>query len=295
MTTLDMDQVAKWYASGLSLRDIAARTGVGAKTVHRHMVNAGVPRREPGWNPPPSAQRRVTPEETQAIRTAIAEGGRAETVARQFRRSEATIQKVAGDLLKGRREAELEQVRALHGEGLRTVEIARKLGWNLEKVRCAKQRLGLPGRIPVDPAHACALYQELGTVKAVADRLRISSTRVSSILTDAGIDLGRYGPQPHRLDAHLPELRRAYVEERVPLGELAARYGCKPTTLSGYLASRGMPPRGRRTTAAEREQILAMRASGMTQAAIGRHFGISDQSVRWHLNHQQQQRSRKEG
>src|SRR6185312_14207789 len=68
----DPAQLRDWYHDqGLSVRQIGALTGASFKTIQRHLVDAGIPRRVPSCNPPPSNSNPVTEQEVAAWKAAF--------------------------------------------------------------------------------------------------------------------------------------------------------------------------------------------------------------------------------
>lgn len=291
---LDMDQVRAWYEAGDSLRGLERRTGVPHKTIQRHMIAAGIPRRDPGPVIPIQHVRarnyqRSSMPERQQIYAAIEAGVALEIIAERSGRSLETIRRYARrpgarNSPPRRRAREEEAVREWHARGLRGSQIDVRLGWWNGKAGQIQKRLGLDWRQPgPDPAEAAGLYRSLGSVEAVAARMGVGRPRAAAALRAAGV---RLIPGGHRqelpLDAHLDELRRARTVERVPVGVLADRYGVSYGYMNFYLTSRGI--RGYRLrTAAEHQRMLELAADGMFHSEIARRIGTTPQTVAQHL------------
>jgi transposase len=287
---LDMGQVSAWYEAGDSIRAIGRRTGIPYKTIQRHMVTAGIERRPPGPVIPihQVQARRSTAAERQQARALLEDGSLLEDVADRLGRSPDSIRRWTRPVMRERRQMDVraeEQVREWHARGLRGTQIDDRLGWYRGKALLIQKKLGLDGRLPA-PASAgelAQLYGSLGSVGAVAAHLGASYKRTGTALKAAGIHLVSGGRRHHLpLDDHLDAIRRARLVQRVPVGELASRYGVSYGYMNGYLNSRGI--RGfRRRTAAEHREMLGLRAAGMSYARIGRRFGVSGQTVAQHV------------
>jgi DNA-binding transcriptional ArsR family regulator len=94
----------------------------------------------------------------------------------------------------------------------------------------------------------------------------------------------------HPLTAYLDDLSRAYAVEKVPLPVLALQYGYEPVDLRRFLNRHGIR-RQRRVTPAEHDLIRALGARGMKPPVIARRTGLSEPTVRRHLDHPTQQRA----
>lgn len=274
---LDADQIRVWYAEGASIREISRRLGVSFKTAQRHMVAAGIPRREPGGgnrNP-------VSDEEAAAIRSAFETGAVTQDIARQFGRCLTTVKQHRAPGTDGRRHPELDaKVRELHAQGLRGEQIDDALGWKRGRAYNYQVRLGLDPRRPLPAAAQVAeLYRELGSVAAVARRLRRPERLISSVLRNAGITMKRAG----RLEAHLDDIRRALLEDGEPMAAVAARYGVPRNTMQSFTYGHGVSFY-RQVTAEQHDQMVQLRAAGVPAAQIARQLGVSGSAVYMHLS-----------
>jgi hypothetical protein len=160
------------------------------------------------------------------------------------------------------------RVRELHGQGLRGVQIDRAMGWKPDTAKWWQRKLGLDSQRPIPPAGDLGRqYAEAGSVEGLARQLGVRQRRVRAALAEAGIEIGRRPEHP--LTPHLEDLRRAYVDERVPLPVLAARYGYTPLALRSFLNKHGIRTR-RRITRTQQDQIDALRvASGIRCKSAG--------------------------
>ena len=290
----DMDQVRAWYwDEKKSLREISALTGVSNKTIWRRMDEAGIPRREPGPSGAPiGPETHVPPEEDAAIRAAIETGEKTEAIAARFGRSPATIARRCPPELSRKstdraRAADREaKVRLAHGCGLRGAEIDRENDWPAGTASRIQQQLGLDPARPLPVTEAVSLYQELGSVSAAARELGRGTATIREALKAAGVTPVRNprpSPRPpHPLDPCLDVIRHAYVEDNVPLPELAERYDVGLWVMKGFLERRGIS-RYRRLTAGEHDQLAALAARGMTKTQIAAAMDVSFPTVAYHL------------
>jgi DNA-binding CsgD family transcriptional regulator len=304
--SLDPADLRRWYHDeGLSTRQIAARIGVGNKTVQRHLIAAGIDRREPSCNPVPDPGTRFSRDERVAIHEAF--DAWLEGVAAQYGRTPKAIRMTLARALgpasrtrSGVWERDRERVRELHAQGLRGREIDRALGWIPGRTAPHQRRMGLDPRKPLPALPSVdelrRLYLEAGNIRGLARRIGRSQRQAREDLAAAGIEI-RSGPprshHPHRLEPHLEDMRRAYVDESVSVDDLARRYSMTARYLREFLNARGVR-RVPRLTAADHERILALYAGGMSKAAIAREIGCSAPTVDHHIEHPQQQRKRRE-
>jgi hypothetical protein len=181
------------------------------------------------------------------------------------------------------------QVRQLHAQGLRGIQIDQACGWPEGRAGRIQQGLGLDPRRPDPPARQAArLYRDLGTVAAVAARLRRSERVISRVLKSAGVAVpgprgGPRDPGLARLEPHLDAIRAARTGPRkVPLQELAARYGVSYATMANFVKQRQVVS-FRRVSREQHERMVALRAEGVSKAEIGRQTGFSATTVDKHV------------
>jgi transposase-like protein len=99
--------------------------------------------------------------------------------------------------------------------------------------------------LPCDELRASYLAGQ--STSALARRYGCSPTTISKHLRDCGVALrpARFTPITFDADA----LRRAYLEERLPIAAIAARFGVSASTVGNKRRRLGIPPRPRRVAA----------------------------------------------
>lgn len=143
-----------------------------------------------------------------------------------------------------------------------------------------QKKLGLDPNSPLPVAEATEHYKRLGTVEATAKAMGRTQKIVRAALKEAGITTRR---KTTHLDAHLEELRRAYLDEHVNTAELAERYGVEPGVMHSYLSYRGIV-RYRHLGPDDRARIRQLRAEGLSKSEIARAMGIAIPTVIYHLS-----------
>ncbi len=105
----------------------------------------------------------------------------------------------------------------------------------------------MPRHVSLPNKEICAAYLAGSSTVALAQRFECSPTTVAKCLRSNGVALrhARFAPTP--IDA--AELRRAYLDERLPIAQIAARFGVSPGTVSNKRRAFGIPLRPRRPSA----------------------------------------------
>jgi transposase/transposase-like protein len=236
---VDPAALAGWSAQGLSLAQIATRTGYSPSGVRKLLHRAGLPSRAAGpvrSSPDPAELAEVVRryrDEGRSLKEVGAAFGRGPDWAKARVRAAGLTVRPGGT---PRTELDLEQLRRWRlEEGLTIGEIATRAGRSASTVAEALRRAGVTvtprraARPPLDPAVLRRLYvEERRPLGQVATVLGASERRVRAAIIAAGIPLR---PARRRADlAALPTLSRAqltklYLRQRLTTSEIAARYG----------------------------------------------------------------------
>lgn len=102
----------------------------------------------------------------------------------------------------------------------------------------------MPRHISLPAQEICAAYLAGSSTVALARRYACSPTTIAKCLRCNGIALRRARFASIAIDA--AELRRAYLDERLPIAQIAARFGVSPGTVSNKRRAFGIPLRPRR-------------------------------------------------
>jgi hypothetical protein len=99
--------------------------------------------------------------------------------------------------------------------------------------------------------------------------------------TDAGLAAIHDGAsKPRKVSEHLlPEIRRQYLEERIPLVDLAAQYNCAPCAIRSFLQYHGVPLRSPREASTKHKMPskdeLQFAYNKLEHKALLKYFGVS--------------------
>jgi transposase-like protein len=102
----------------------------------------------------------------------------------------------------------------------------------------------MPRQLQIPHEIICAAYLAGSSTVALAQRFGCSPTTIAKCLRSSGVALRRARFAPIPIDA--AELRRAYLDERLPIAQIAARFGISPGTVSNKRRAFGIPLRPRR-------------------------------------------------
>jgi len=237
--TLTDGQLRAMYEGppGLSVRQVAAATGIPVKTVHRRLRAAGTSFRRPGGRKSARRPAPLPPDGIAAIAAAYDSGASLDDLGRRYDRSGDAIARAlrgAGRTLRPRGRtlaagplASQDDLARLHGQGLRPADIAATVpGASPGKVARQLRSAGLaPHRgHPIPPAAVlAAAYAAAGTVRGLARELHADERRIREALRAAGIPAG--------------SLRRVPAGLRPRAAALAASGAC-PAEIS---AATGLP------------------------------------------------------
>ncbi|MFI9845097.1 helix-turn-helix domain-containing protein [Nonomuraea sp. NPDC051941] len=192
-------EAVRLYASGLTVRQVAAELKVSHAAVHRALVAANVPRRPRG-----STASLLSPQRRAQILAAYRSGMPIEDMMRSLRVCGRTIKSVAEEAGEpprergGPRSLDWDQIAGLADQGWPSDAIAVLVGGSIGHVRAILRDMGY-GRglaeLPESP-ELVELYQRLKSVRAVARHLRAGPRRVKDALAAAGVDTTRSFRQP---------------------------------------------------------------------------------------------------
>ena len=260
---VDPAALAGWSAQGLTLAEIAARTGYSPAGVHNLLRRAGLPTR-------PAAPRTVRHDPAE-----LAE------VVRLYRDEERSLQDVGAafgrgpDWAKARVQAagltirpagtrgtrlDVEQLRRWRvADQLTIAEVAARAGAPAATVAETLRKAGVTmpprrqQRVALDPAVLRRLYvEEHRTLTQVAAQLGASGPRVRAALVAAGIPLRparRRADRPPLPTLTTEQLSELYVDQGLTARQIAARFGGSANWVLTALDTRGIPrrPGGSRT------------------------------------------------
>jgi DNA-binding CsgD family transcriptional regulator len=179
----------------MSIPDVAKELGTNIRTVHRRMIEHGIPRRNPGTRP--------------------AHGGP--------RRRPATA--LTPKFL----------VEAYERKQMTTGEIAAQTGFSVDSVRYYLARAGIPIRgvrftlqYDIDRKRLVRLRRQGLTVKQIAARFGCSEATIERALRRYGL----FPPtRPTLVDRVDPKRLAKLRKEGVPVAEIARQLGCSPRTV----------------------------------------------------------------
>lgn len=102
----------------------------------------------------------------------------------------------------------------------------------------------MPRRVDIDCTDLRRLYEEerMDTV-ALAQRYNCSATTISKRLRECNIQIRPSRFQPSQINTD--ELRQLYEIERLPVSEIAQRFGVSVSTIGNLRRSLGIPVRPR--------------------------------------------------
>lgn len=263
---LDTKQVAAWHDAGVTVAQIAVRTGCPRWAVSAALGAAGVSvrggARSTGNDPDPAAARELYCTQRRTLAQAGRELGCSPDRV-------AAVLKVAGVALRppGRPSAapplDADLLRELYQhQQLTQQEIADRLGGSAYRISTALTRFGIPRRprsqrrpVPAFDLDATTMQQLYVTDRlddtAIGTRYSVPAWRVTVRRRELGI-VRPPGAPPHRVPPPAPAvqvLRRLYVEERTPIAVIAQRFGTSTPTARGWLenANVAIRPRTART------------------------------------------------
>jgi DNA-binding CsgD family transcriptional regulator len=253
-TGLDLEQLRRWRLDeGLPLDEIATRAGRSATTVAAALHRAGVtvtPRRPARPPLDPAVLRRLYVEDRRTVGQVAAALGASD------RRVRAALVAAGIPLRPARRRADLAALPTLSRaqltelylrQRLTTSEIAARYGGSENWVRTALaahaigRRTG--GARPVPPVDLdAATLTDLYVTRrlddpAIAARLGVPTWRVTTRRRELRVTRPPV-PPPHPDPPPAPpatELRRLYLDERLPTAAIGARYGTDPKTARRWL------------------------------------------------------------
>src|SRR5450759_5110892 len=272
-TGLDVEQLRRWRLDdGLTFAEIATRAGRSTTTVAEALRRAGVtgPARRPEAPAlDPAVLRRFYVDERRTLGQVAAALGASD------RRVRAAIVAAGIPLRPARRRADRAALPTLTAEQLgdlylrqrlTTREIAARYGGSDNWVRTALEAHGIDQRtggarpvprLELDAGGLTDLYvtRRLDD-PAIAARYGVPTWRVTTRRRELGVTRPPV-PPPHREPPPAPpaaELRRLYLDERLPTAAIGARYDTDPKTARRWLRAAGIPVRPR--TAREHRHTL---------------------------------------
>jgi len=272
---LSAEMVGRLLTQGLTVAQIADRTGYSRSGVYKLIRKGGLPTRRP---------RRPLPEGALAEVLSLYEQGETlDQIGERFERGPAWVRarlREAGVEPRSamqRRAVSPERVQALILEGRTVPEIAnvtgrapqtiydllRTRGWTA--ARPASRRLP-----PLSPDLVVRLHVDEGlTVTGVAKLLHCSSDRVRRALDTAGIS-------PQRMPIRKQQLLELYVEQKLPIRQVAGRLECSSTRVAAAL-DRYEIPRHADPFAGRRVPPIAIDAATLTRLYIDK--GLDDKTI----------------
>jgi len=292
LTPIDTATLTGWSAEGLSLAQIATRTGYSRSGVRNLLRRAGLPTR-----PVAPAASRDDPEVLTEVARLYRDQGRSlDAVGAAFGRgpawAKARVQAAGlpihptGPAATSLDVAQLRRWRI--DDGLTIVEIARRAGRPAATIAAALRNAGVPRppRQPqqpaLDPAQLRRLYvDQHRTLAQVATATRASARRVKAALADAGIPL-----RPARSRADRPplptlsadQLTDVYIRQGLTVTEIAAQLGGSTTWVLTALHAHGIP---RRTGGARPVPPLNIDTATLTEMYVNRR--LDDPAIGAHL------------
>ena len=258
---LGRDQLQGWVDAGLTVGEIAERAGYSTSGVRKLIGEFQIP--IPERVRPPLAGQRLLDE----LAAKYARGQSLEALGAEYghtadwARARLTQAGVAIRPPGSRRKITADQVRAGLDEGLRTHEIASRLGcsdwavlqvmrnqgWTAPAPRHRGPSLSLPP-IPAEPVLRGLYVEQQMTVAQVAAAVGISTTRITAALKRHGIALRKPGwvdgvpPPPITAE----QLHQLYVQGEMRIDETAAALETTDTRVRAALRRHGIPIRPER-------------------------------------------------
>jgi DNA-binding CsgD family transcriptional regulator len=254
---VDPAVLAEWSRQGLSLAQIAARTGYSPSGVRKLFHRAGLPTRaavqaKSDADPGELAKVvRLYRDEGRSLKEVGAAFGHGPDWAKaRVRAAGLTIH--PGGTSRTRLDVEL-FCRWRIDEGLTLAEIATRAGRSATTVAEALHKAGItrpprrPGRPALHPAVLHRLYvEERRTLGQVAAALGASDRRVRAAIVAADIPLRsarRSANRPPLPTLTAEQLTELYVRQRLTTREIAARYGGSDNWVRTALQAHGIPRR----------------------------------------------------
>ncbi|MFD9947708.1 winged helix-turn-helix transcriptional regulator [Nonomuraea sp. NPDC059023] len=196
MTNTSADIAIMYTEQRMTIAQIAARLGISSTSVHRRLAARRIPRRPRG-----STSSRLSPQRRQQILAAYRAGTPVDVISTELRTCGRTIVRVAaaaGEPVRGRGgrgRLDWDQIERLHLQGWPADAIALLVHASVRHTYQVLADLGY-GRPRIElptAAELAALYQRLGSVRAVAAELGIGFRRAREALT-ATRSGPRHGP-----------------------------------------------------------------------------------------------------
>ena len=248
---------------GASASDLARELGVGILEVHTALTAAGVV--WTGRRPPTYPQLYVNG----WLAEQFAAGGSVRSIAETVGCSASAVRHAADKLGVSRRRFAAPTFPQLHdpewlreryvAQGQTSQEIAALIGCTENSVLRALHAAGIPTR----PGRPPRRFPELHDVRWVRRRYVTERATSAEIAAELGCSLAtvtkalRRAQVPVRGNRRFPQLasrawlRRAFVTDRLTVGQVAAEIGCRPATVRKALQRAGITPR-RHYVASER-------------------------------------------
>ncbi|WP_107489436.1 helix-turn-helix domain-containing protein [Streptomyces sp. rh34] len=175
---------------------------------------------------------------------------------------------------------QVEEVRALYAQGVRTVEIAERYGVSrptvLKAVPAEERRPRGPWKPFTEAEEVVAKYRSGQTIVALAEAYGVDTTKIRRILIDAGVE--RRPAKPPALDLPAKEIADAYRSGKT-LRAIAAVYGVTPDPIRRVLAEQGVETRSTgyapSLSSEQKEEARRLREQGASTLELAERFSVS--------------------